>query len=292
MELVNLSSEEADALDRLAASWRAYVPALREKLSINGNVYFKLTRGVDVLVRVQRNASNINVSKTLGPRSPETENIYREFRARREDAILAEAEAEQRMALAGRLAHAHKLARIPANQAVFLRAIADHPVSKKLVLISGASLFAYEQGYQVRIPDELGKDPELTFLKVPGGQLDLKDVREIYKAAVGTARAPFEHADGRSQLRSTKGPVVNFIYNRKLLDHLVANHPKEAFAEDGSLLYLGITAAKDSRPVEIRTLIPSVHAFVCTAMADDIWKERASYLAALSNSPSETNVKQ
>jgi hypothetical protein len=129
--------------------WEIYGPALRDKLAIHGNVTWKTAKGAQYLVRYYRDDMGVLVNKSLGRRSPETEAIFEEFRKRRETARRTVAEGEASMALVGRLAKAHGLARMPAKHAEIVRAFWREPVMISLCL---SNLTCLSSGYWPNAP--------------------------------------------------------------------------------------------------------------------------------------------
>jgi hypothetical protein len=282
-DLKELSGEEIHLLDRIVEGWETYGPALRDKLAIHGNVTWKTAKGAQYLVRYYRDDMGVLVNKSLGRRSPETEGIFEEFRKRRETARRTVAEGEASMALVGRLAKAHGLARMPAKHAEIVRAFWRESLDDQMMLFCGASLFAYEREGRVFAPSELVKDDGLTFVLDPRAEhIALDVISDAYQEALGVTTGKIGQTDGRITLTCAAGPGVEFVNERWLLDrvedHRAADVLSQALREPA---YRGMTIARDSRPVEIRTLDPRAYAMACGAMDDEEWTERGRFMTAV-----------
>jgi hypothetical protein len=110
-------------------------------------------------------------AKSLGRRSPETETAYREFLARR-DAVKAEqTELEPRVEMAGRIAKALRLTRMPSDHAEGLRNIWKSGLfgDESPVLVSGSSaVLLYETMGRVLAPSSALKDEDGLVFILPG----------------------------------------------------------------------------------------------------------------------------
>lgn len=281
-DLIPLSDEEARLLDRVGSAWQTYGPALKTKLTIQGNMTWKTAKGTQYLLRYFRDEAGALVNKSLGRRSPETERLFEDFKARREKARSIVAEGEEAMRLVGRLAKAHGLARMPARHADILRAFWRTSLDEQMLLFSGASLFAFERESRMLAPSELTQDEVLTFVLDPRAeQIDFDLIRHAYIEALEVAAAKMDQADGRIRFYSPEQPSLEFVDIRWLADRLDAGAADVMTEAVRGTDYRAVTIAKDSRPVEIRTLDPRAYALTCQAMEGDIWRSRADFMRSL-----------
>ncbi|MBY0382802.1 MAG: hypothetical protein K2W78_12895 [Xanthobacteraceae bacterium] len=277
----SMSREERELLDRVAEQWGSYGPALREKLAIQGNMTWKTAKGAQYLVRYYRDDAGVLVNKSLGRRSPETEAVFEEFRSRRDAARQTVAQGEDSMVLVGRLAKAHGLARMPARHAEVLRAFWREGLDDQMMLFCGASMYAYERTGRMRAPAHIAKDEVLTFVLDPRAEhvaLDL--IRDTYKEAIEATAARIDQVDGRIRLYSSEKPALELVSESWLVHRVEDRHGADVLS---SALrdppHRAVVVARDSRPVEIRTLDPRAYTLACSVMSDEIWNERARFMA-------------
>lgn len=101
----------------------AYGPVLRDFGTLDGGMAWKTVSGADYLCRYRQDPETGKKKFTsLGRRSPETEAAYDAFITRRDAAKQTVYATRNEIALAGRVAKAYGLARMPAKQAEMIRA--------------------------------------------------------------------------------------------------------------------------------------------------------------------------
>ncbi|WP_295538189.1 GSU2403 family nucleotidyltransferase fold protein [uncultured Pseudacidovorax sp.] len=129
------------------SAFEALEAARAEAARVRGGMYWKAVNGRDYLVRT----SARNAQKSLGPRSAETEAMYANFMARKEQAdtrlkgLTAAVQRQQRMN------RALFVGRVPAVVVDILNMMHRHNVAEHFTVVGTHALYAYEAAAGVRV---------------------------------------------------------------------------------------------------------------------------------------------
>ena len=170
MSFRELTNEQARQLIDLEQVYETHVSANREMQSrFAGSMQWKTVKEQDYLYRRTK-----GVSKTIGPRSPETLSIFEAFqsgRERIEDTIRGTREKLAAMAPVNR---GLRLGRVPKLTARILRELDEAGLLGRHIRIVGtACLYAYEAAAGVHIPSSLLATSDVDLLYDARGQLKL-----------------------------------------------------------------------------------------------------------------------
>lgn len=112
-----------------------------------GGMYWKRQGDYEYLVKTQPD----NRQSRVGPRSPETEAIYREFSTRKQDAETRLKSLRSALSDAERLNKALKVGRVPSLVVAVLQTIEDVGLGPHFTVVGTHALYAYETAASVRI---------------------------------------------------------------------------------------------------------------------------------------------
>jgi hypothetical protein len=282
-DLNQMSPAAARQLRDVAEAWKTYGPAVRAKLQMDGGMTWKTVNGGHYLCRYRQDPDTGKKRFTsLGRRSRETEATYKDFIGRRDAARQTVMAGRDDIALAGRIAKAHNLARLPVKHAEILRAFWRSSLDQHLTLFGGAALFAYEIQTEILAPIDLTRDDNLIFLFDGSPDCTTADITEAYEDAVG-AKARSSRRNDRVLVQSDDAPGVEILSRKMLLgqvDDDQASVMREAFDLPA---VRGLTVARDAQPVEITAPDPRAYALLAHVLGhdDDSWAERAKFAATL-----------
>jgi len=262
--------------------WASYGPALRARAALDGGMVWKSVNGAEYLCRYRQNHDTGKKQFTsLGRRSPETEAIYRDFMERRDTARHVVLSGRDQMTIAGRVAKAYGLARLPAKTAEMLRAFWLRSIDG-LTIFGGVALLAYEIETETLAPADLIKDDALIVIPMTA-ELAIADLAEAYEAATGEKPRVQRHGDRQVLHRGDAVPVE--VWSRNfVLGHADDRDQAEGIEEGFEVpLLKGLTVARDARPVEFGTFDPRVYAMLAYVLGRDrpVWAKRARFAAAL-----------
>jgi hypothetical protein len=275
---------EARHLHDLAEAWGTFGPAMRAKLQMDGGMQWKSVNGAEYLCRYRPDPDTGKKKFTsLGRRSRETEALYRDFIGRRDAARQTVLAGRDDIALAGRIAKAHNLARLPAKHAEILRTFWRGSLDEHLTLFGGSALFAYEIPTEILTSNDLTREDGLVFLSDGSPDCTTEDIVEAYDDATG-AKAHISRRQDRLVIRSGDAPSVEIWDHEFLLgqaeDADQADVLRDAFRM-GTVR--GLTVARDAQPVEITALDPRAYALMAHVLGqqDEVWADRAQFAATL-----------
>jgi hypothetical protein len=165
-------------LDQAVAAYRAYLEARDAGQLLKGGMHWKKIRGREYLYKYRDRYGH---GHSLGPRSPETQEIFREFLGQRREMVARLGAARQELAAAARFCRAALLHRVPHPVIRILRRLelSDLP-GAPLLVIGTQALHAYEFAAGVFIdppkasPFWSGSRHRLTLLaaaEIPAAQL-------------------------------------------------------------------------------------------------------------------------
>jgi hypothetical protein len=281
--LIQMKPTGAEHLREIAHLWASYGPALRAKSALDGGMTWKSVSGAEYLCRYRQDPETGKKKFTsLGRRSPQTEEIYRDFLDRREAAKHVVVSSRDQMATAGRVAKAYGLARMPAKSAEILRAIWFRSLDANLAVFGGTALLAYELEAEVMAPAGLIRDEALIVIPF-GDDVAIDDLAAAYEAAVGEKPRVRERED-RHVLHGHDAVVLE-VWSRELLLQQFEDCDQAEVVEDSfdAPLLRGLTVARDAQPVEFSTFDPRVYAMLAQGLGhdDSAWMERASFASAI-----------
>jgi hypothetical protein len=283
-DLIPMRPAEAQHLRELGEAWKGYAPAVREKLALDGGMTWKTVNGGHYLCRYRQDPDTGKKRFTsLGRRSLETEATYKDFISRRDAARQTVMAGRDDIALAGRIAKAHGLARLPAQQAEILRALWRGSLDQHLTLFGGAALFAYEIQTEILTPIELTRDDNLIFLFDGSSDFTTGDIGEAYEDATG-ARAEVRRRQDGLVIQSGDAPGIEILSRKFLLEQAQDDEQAEVLRDALQMSTVrGLTVARDAQLVEITAPDPRTYAMAAYVLGrdDDSWAERARFAAAL-----------
>ena len=283
-DLTPMSPAEARHLRDLAEVWKTYGPALRAKLALDGGMTWKTVNGGEYLCRYRQDPDTGKKKFTsLGRRSAETEATYRDFIGRRDAARQTVLAGRDDIALAGRIAKAHGLARMPAKHAEILRAFWRASLDRHLTLCSGAALFAYEVKTEILTPPALTHDDKLLFLFDGSDECTDEDIVDAYEDATG-AKVVADRGKDRLRIQADRCVGVEIASYKSLLRQVDDDDQVDVLREAFELpVVRGLTVARDTQLVEITAPDPRTFALLAYVLGrkDELWAERARFTAAL-----------
>lgn len=122
--------------------YEAYIAAFRENRSYRGGMHWKKARGREYLFRSR---DRYGYGKSLGPRSPATEDILAEFRAGKEKAKARLSAVKERINEQARFCRAASIQRVPRIVTGILRVLDQGRLLGRNVTVVGThALYAYE----------------------------------------------------------------------------------------------------------------------------------------------------
>lgn len=177
-----LSNDQRKAYIDSAQVFEAWKDASRRMTSYQGGMTWKRSGKREYLFRLTDTAG---YGKSLGPRNPETERIFEEFRRAKALAREHEASLRSRLESFAKINKAFRVGRMPELVGKILRKLDQLDLLGKDVMVLGTHcLFAYEAVAGIQI------DPELT----ASGDVDLLvDTRKTLSLAVAPK---FQSVDG------------------------------------------------------------------------------------------------
>jgi len=125
-----------------AQLYEAYITAFRESRSYRGGMHWKKSKGKDYLFRSR---DRFGYGKSMGPRSPKTEKILRDFRHGKERSQDRLRSLKERLKEQARFCRAAQIQRVPRTVASVLRVLDQHRIlGQNLYVIGTNALYAYE----------------------------------------------------------------------------------------------------------------------------------------------------
>lgn len=177
-ELEEFGLDEGEALGRLETLWSAYEKISAEAARYDGSLGWKTNAGLDYLVHTVnlRYEGNRQRTRSLGPRSEETERRMAEFREGRDRSRERLARVQERLEIHGRVLKVLRLGRLSSLTARFLRELhAEGFGAGHFRIGGGAALAAYGVRARIRMPT-VGSEDEPDFDLLPT-ELFVRDQR-------------------------------------------------------------------------------------------------------------------
>ncbi len=135
------------------AVYTAWEDARKAAAEVRGGMYWQTKGGRDYLIRT----STANAQKSLGPRSGETEEMYKRFTERKKLAATRVADLSKEMSRHQRMNRALRVGRAPNLLVEILDKLYKSGLSEYFTVIGTHALYAYEAeaGAMIREPDAL-----------------------------------------------------------------------------------------------------------------------------------------
>jgi hypothetical protein len=283
-DLKHMNSAETQVLQDLGAAWSSYGPALLDKFTLDGGMTWRKGVGGEFLYHYRVDAETGKKKWTaLGLRSPKTEAAYNEFITRRGEARQTVLDSRNDIKLAGRLVKAHGLAKMPGKHAEVLRSFWLRSLDNRMALFGGHALLAYELSTSIQAPASLIRDENLLFvLKNKPDDDTIGDIKDAFQDAV-SARVRIDEKRKRTVLSA--GDVTIELLETGFLTRHVDDEEQVEVLEEAleAPPVTGLTVARDSQPVELKSLDPRSYAIAAYVLGadDEIWAERAQFAATL-----------
>ena len=164
MSLLELTLEQRRQLVDTEQVWQAWDGARRQVAGHSGSLGWKAVNKRDYLVRVDGPAARRR-SRSLGPRSPDTERILQEFTKGKQQAHEAFARTSERLREMARMNRALRLARVPLPAAKIVRVLHRRGVLGRNVTVVGTNaIYAYEAAAGVFVASALLATGDLDIL--------------------------------------------------------------------------------------------------------------------------------
>lgn len=171
MEYQELSLNQLRVAIDLRQTYEAYREARRNAAKYAGGMAWKKVAGHEYLVKVINRRGG---TKSLGPRSPETEVVYQEFVAGKARAKEREAALAQSLRELGGMARGVLVNRVPTVVAATLRRLDDYGLlGKNLMVIGTNAMYAYEAMAGVNFDVGLLATTDMDLLWDAGSRLKL-----------------------------------------------------------------------------------------------------------------------
>jgi len=141
-----LSFEMTDEQRRVAIDTaqmhEAYMAAFFKSRSYRGGMHWKKAKGKEYLFR---SLDRYGYGKSLGPRSKETETVYKEFHEKKQEVFSKLKGLKERLREQARFCKAARIARVPRVVSAVLRLLEQHRLlGASLQIVGTHALYAYE----------------------------------------------------------------------------------------------------------------------------------------------------
>lgn len=137
-----MSSNQRRIFIDTAQLYEGYMAAFRENRNYRGGMHWKKAKGRQYLFR---STDRLGYGKSLGPRSIETEKIYREFKRAKQDAKQRLTAFKDRLKEQARFCKAATIQRVPRIVTRILRVLDQYRMlGKNIIIIGTNAVYAYE----------------------------------------------------------------------------------------------------------------------------------------------------
>ena len=141
MDIQLFSDEQARVASNLATAYLSWRDAKRKLLELGPSLVWKSRDGRDYLY--SSNGSGAGTS--LGPRSPQTESRFQDFRSRRDTLATTHRDSGESLAVQARLYRATRMLAIGSQAAAILRELDEsRMLDESLVVVGTSTMAAYE----------------------------------------------------------------------------------------------------------------------------------------------------
>lgn len=142
------------------AAWRALEDAQMAAAEVRGSMMWRTQSGRRYLIRV----AAFGAQTSLGPHSPENEQIYERFMARKVAAQTRQKLLRQTVAQHARVNRALRVGRVPNVVVNTLNALADAGLQQHFLTVGTHALYAYETACGVRVQTEATATQDIDLL--------------------------------------------------------------------------------------------------------------------------------
>lgn len=136
-----LTDSQRAAYRDTAELYQAYLEAVSQHRLLKGGMHWKKIRGREYLYRYW---DRFGHGGSLGPRSPQTEQVWGDFSGQRQALAARLRGLRLRLAEQARFCRAALIHRIPTAAAKILRRLEQHELEGTLLVIGPAAIYAYE----------------------------------------------------------------------------------------------------------------------------------------------------
>lgn len=202
-DLLPMTANQRRMLVDTRQLWDAWQAAWRRRAGYAGSLSWKEEKGSDYLVKVFDDpGTRVRKMRSLGPRSPETERIYQEFRTGKEEAKERLDSLSRRLSEQARLNRAVDLGRVPTIASKILRRLDREGLLGHNVYIAGTNaIYAYEAAAGVFVRTDLLATGDLDILMEARARLRLTVTGEEPASVIDVLRSvdrSFKKADEAS----------------------------------------------------------------------------------------------
>lgn len=171
MRFKELTTEQRRIAIDTAQLYEHLIELQAERQTLNGGLYWKRVSGHDYLVRViDRTGGN----RSLGPRSPETEEAYREFTETKRDLDLRIKSINEQIARQAKFCVAASVNRVPRLAADIVRSLdASGLLGSHLIILGSHAMYAYEMAAGVQLKAGLLQTEDLDTLLNTKSEIEL-----------------------------------------------------------------------------------------------------------------------
>lgn len=142
------------------ASWRALEDARTAAAEVRGSMMWRTQTGRRYLIRV----ATFGAQTSLGPHSPENEQIYERFMARKVAVEARQKQLRQTVAQHMRVNRALRVGRVPNVVVDTLNALANAGLQQHFLTVGTHALYAYETACGVRVQTEATATQDIDLL--------------------------------------------------------------------------------------------------------------------------------
>jgi hypothetical protein len=149
MKLEELSAEQRRIAVDTAQLYEHSIELQAQRRTLRGGLYWKKVAGHDYLVRI---TDRIGGNRSLGPRSPETEQAYREFTETKRDLDTRIKSINEEVARQAKFCLAAGVNRVPRLAADIVRSLdASGLLGTHLIILGSHAMYAYEMAAGVQL---------------------------------------------------------------------------------------------------------------------------------------------
>jgi hypothetical protein len=216
-----------------SAVFQEFVTTQAKAKSYAGGMYWKKQAGYEYLVKTQLD----NRQQRIGPRSPETELIYREFTAKKLAIETRLRSLRNAVKESERLNRALKVGRAPALLIDIIRALEDSGLQDHFIVVGTHALYAFEMVAGVRIEQAAMATLDVDLLWDARKKVQfLSDIAKLDESILGVlqkADRTFVRKEGQNETAiNDKGFEVDFLRRMKEADD---PHPFRFSDDEGDL---------------------------------------------------------
>lgn len=283
-ELGAFGIDEDEALGKLETLWSTYEQIGAEAARYDGSLGWKTKAGQEYLVHTMnlRYEGNRQRTRSLGPRSEETERRLAEFREGRDRSRERLARIQERLDTHGRVLKALRLGRVSSLTVRFLRELGAEGFGANHFRIGGgAALAAYEVRARIRMPTG-GSEREPDFDLLPT-ELFVRD-RQLFDAVASRKIFGPVEPDG-DRLVLGRGIVLRML-SEDVLDGWARHMSRASVGEDEidalrwayelpKVLPL-LAVGRDGSPAPVAALDPRAFALLAAVEARHVADDHAA----------------